>query len=92
VRRKAAIPFDLHYLLTVWSKNAPTQQHAPGWAVRWRQRVGRAADVEISWKRSRRSACRDTSRYELRLFERKLGKISPASPLDAVRQVGVGPA
>jgi hypothetical protein len=39
-----------------------------------------------------RSDGRDTSRYELRPFERKLGKISPASPRDAVRQVGVGPA
>jgi hypothetical protein len=32
----------------------------------------------------------DTSRHELRPFGRKLGKISPASPLDAVRQVRVG--
>jgi hypothetical protein len=38
-----------------------------------------------------RSEGRDTSRYRLRLFARKLGRVSPASPLDAVRQ-GVGPA
>lgn len=31
---------------------------------------------------------RDTSLYELRPFERKLGEISPASLLDAVRRVG----
>jgi len=35
---------------------------------------------------------RRTSRYELRPFERKLGKISPAGPLDAVLRLGVGPA
>jgi hypothetical protein len=32
---------------------------------------------------------RDTSLYELRPFERRLGEISPASLLDAVRRVGV---
>jgi hypothetical protein len=34
VRRKPAIPLDLHYLLTVWSKDATTQQRMLGWAVR----------------------------------------------------------
>ena len=35
-----------------------------------------------------RSDGRDTSLYELRPFERKLGEISPASLLDAVRREG----
>jgi hypothetical protein len=39
-----------------------------------------------------RSDGRDTLRHKLRQFRRKLGKISPASPLDAVRHVRVGPA
>ncbi len=34
VRHKAPVPLDLHYLLTVWSKNATTQQRMLGWAVR----------------------------------------------------------
>jgi DNA-binding transcriptional LysR family regulator len=37
-----------------------------------------------------RSDGRDTSLYELRPFEHKLGEISPASLLDAVRRVGAG--
>src|SRR5262245_2956462 len=36
-----------------------------------------------------RSDGRATSLYELRPFERKLGEISPASLLDAVRQAGL---
>lgn len=34
VRRKPALPLDLYYLLTVWAKDATTQQRAMGWAVR----------------------------------------------------------
>jgi hypothetical protein len=34
VRRKPAIPLDLHYLLTVWSKDPATQQRMLGWAAR----------------------------------------------------------
>lgn len=34
VRHKPAIPLDLHYLLTVWSRKASTQQRTLGWAVR----------------------------------------------------------
>src|SRR5690349_21617821 len=33
-RRKPALPLDLHYLLTVWSKDATVQQRTLGWAVR----------------------------------------------------------
>jgi hypothetical protein len=38
-----------------------------------------------------RSDGRDTSQYELHLFERMIGETSPASLLDAVQRVGVGP-
>jgi hypothetical protein len=34
VRHRPAVPLDLHYLLTAWSKDATTQQRFLGWCVR----------------------------------------------------------